>query len=111
MHLQPSQRRAQLMRGVCQKALLHRIGVAQMTEQLIECNDHGRDLDWRRALSKRTQIAWRSGQQFAPQVFKWEKPPSHTEPGKRNRAQRNERCRHQFRNKNFPDQPIPNASG
>src|SRR5450755_2046168 len=106
MQLQPSERSTQLMRGVLEETLLHGVGVPQMAEQLIECSDDRSDLDRGRVLRERTQIAWRSGQQLAPQSGEWQQSPGYTEPGKRYRTETHERRGDELGDKNFGDQPV-----
>ncbi len=106
LHLQPRERRAQLMGGIRQEPALRLARLANSLEQPVERDDRGEHLGRRVRFVDGSQIVRRALLQFVAQLSQRRKAMAHAEPYEPDGDDDDEQRRHQSGQNDFPDQAI-----
>ena len=111
VHLQPGKGRAQLVRGIGEKALLDRVGLAHPFQHFVERFDRRRDLHGRAGFRQRPQIVWPPAKELGADSRQWRDAMLDTRPRQHDRCKGYEQRRHQFGCEDFPDQTATLGKG
>ena len=106
MRAQSRERRAQLVRGVGEEALLVAVRFLDLHQQLVQRLDQRVRLCRRQRRLDRPQVAWGKLADLAGEPFERRQAPRHAEPHQRERQHREQRLRHDAAEQDLAHQAV-----